>query len=430
MLQHEIRERITYVYGGPPVSFGPSNATAELYVDDSYIIDSVRVEIDIQHTYDRDVTAILIAPDETQVVLVSNVGGSSDNFTHTVFSDAAGTSISAGTAPFTGTYRPAQPLSTLHDHTTQGVWQLRLQDSFPSSGDGTLSDWFLTIVPVQGGYVQGRVVALATQQPLIGARIETTTGQFTLADSGGNYSLFVNVGTAHLRALLTGWCPTPIVNVEVTDGDTVATPFALRRARNCPWDCYHSMRSWPSMDRERDTLRVENTGDCDLIYSLVETVSWIDATYLSDTLAPAAVRAYAVGYHAVGLTYGDHQATITVQFNGLGTPYLLPVYLYVAPPSTAGNSSGPVCPRNTGCLATIRTRLTAKPAFCTRCRRRPPFMWDSIPARAAIGGVSRGLADGGLSQRAVGRRASASGVYLVRLTAEEFSATHRLLLTR
>ncbi len=332
VLQHEIYERITYVYSGPPVPFGPSNATAELYVDDSYIIDSVRVEIDLQHTYDRDVTVILITPDETQVVLVSSVGGSSDNFTHTVFSDAAGTSISAGTAPFTGTYRPAQPLSTLHDHTTQGVWQLRLQDSHPSADNGTLTGWFLTIIPVQGGYVQGRVVALATQQPLVGARIETTTGQFTLADSGGNYSLFVNVGTAHLRALLTGWCPTPIVNVEVTDGDTVATPFALRRPQ-LSLDCSSLNAVVAIYGSGTDTLRVENTGDCDLIYSLVETVPWIDATYLSDTLAPAAVRAYAVGYHAVGLSTGDHLATITVQFNGLGTPYLLPVYLYVAPPS-------------------------------------------------------------------------------------------------
>ncbi len=50
-------------------------------------------------------------PDATMVELSTDNGSTGDNYTNTVFDDEASTAITAGTAPFTGSYRPEGSLS-------------------------------------------------------------------------------------------------------------------------------------------------------------------------------------------------------------------------------------------------------------------------------------------------------------------------------
>ena len=49
--------------------------------------------------------------------------------TPTVFDDAAATAISAGTAPFAGTFRPESPLSAFNGKAVTGTWKLRATDT-------------------------------------------------------------------------------------------------------------------------------------------------------------------------------------------------------------------------------------------------------------------------------------------------------------
>ena len=79
--------------------------------------DKVTVSFHLTHTFDDDLVISLVAPDGTTVELTSNNGGSGNDYGTscggtTVFDDAAGASITAGAAPFVGTFRPEQPLST------------------------------------------------------------------------------------------------------------------------------------------------------------------------------------------------------------------------------------------------------------------------------------------------------------------------------
>jgi len=109
----------------------------------------ITVSINISHTFDSDLDVYLIAPDATTIALTRANGSSADNYgtncaNPTVFDDAAGTSITAGTAPFVGTFRPEQPLSTFRGLNPNGVWTLRVSDH--SGGDfGTLNCWSLSI---------------------------------------------------------------------------------------------------------------------------------------------------------------------------------------------------------------------------------------------------------------------------------------------
>lgn len=145
---------ITYTFqigtpGGSAVSTYSSGNTAvaipdqgsvdiPITVADSGSVSDVNVSVRLNHTYDRDVTMTLIAPDNTNVPLVLNRGSSGANFgsgtndcsgTPTVFDDAAVTAISAGTAPFTGTFKPESPLSALNGKIVAGTWTLHVADT-------------------------------------------------------------------------------------------------------------------------------------------------------------------------------------------------------------------------------------------------------------------------------------------------------------
>ncbi|CAN5639999.1 hypothetical protein BH11PLA2_BH11PLA2_15580 [soil metagenome] len=118
--------------------------TIPLVGDPTILVNTVTVEINITHTWDSDLDVYLISPAGTLVNLLSAVGGSSDNFTNTVFDDLATTSINAGAAPFTGTFIPNQPLSTFKGEQGIGDWSLALID-FAAGDVGTLVNWTLNL---------------------------------------------------------------------------------------------------------------------------------------------------------------------------------------------------------------------------------------------------------------------------------------------
>ncbi len=121
-----------------------ASVNSTLVVADNKVIQDVNVTIgNITHSYTGDVEIRLIGPDATTVLLVDNRGGGGDNFINTVFDDEAAISITAGTPPFTGSFRPEQVLTAFDGKNAAGTWTLRITDT--ASGDtGTLTAWSLT----------------------------------------------------------------------------------------------------------------------------------------------------------------------------------------------------------------------------------------------------------------------------------------------
>ncbi|MBI1880987.1 MAG: proprotein convertase P-domain-containing protein [Chloroflexi bacterium] len=115
----------------------------------------VTVSLYLTHTFDSDLNISLVGPDGTTVDLSSNNGGGGDNFgsacspdsSRTTFDDTAATAITAGFAPFVGTFRPEGSLATFKGKTgaaVNGTWSLRLADVV--GGDsGVLQCWSLFI---------------------------------------------------------------------------------------------------------------------------------------------------------------------------------------------------------------------------------------------------------------------------------------------
>lgn len=125
-----------------------ATATSSLAVSGlANFITDVNVRLNITHTYDSDLVITLIAPNGVRIPLVSNAGGGGDNFTNTVLDDEAATSVQSGVAPFTGSFRPVQPLSVLDGLSgtnVNGNWSLEVRD-VATDDQGTINNWDVVI---------------------------------------------------------------------------------------------------------------------------------------------------------------------------------------------------------------------------------------------------------------------------------------------
>jgi subtilisin-like proprotein convertase family protein len=108
-------------------------------------VTDVNVTLNITHSFDSDLVATLISPSGNRIRLFSNVGGDGDNFSNTTFDDDFSFNpIDSGSAPFSSTFSPKLPLSTLNGEQANGQWKLELVDG-SGNGGGTLNSWSLTL---------------------------------------------------------------------------------------------------------------------------------------------------------------------------------------------------------------------------------------------------------------------------------------------
>ena len=121
----------------------PDVGTADIpfIITDTGVVTDVNVKVRLNHTFDGDVQLSLISPGGGNAVTIPlslNRGGAGANYgsgatdcsgTPTVFDDSAATAISAGTAPFVGSFRPESPLSGLNGLSVNGTWTLHAVDT-------------------------------------------------------------------------------------------------------------------------------------------------------------------------------------------------------------------------------------------------------------------------------------------------------------
>ena len=111
-------------------------------------ITDLDVTVNLAHTYVGDLTLRLVAPDGTPVLLARQRGVAGQAYTATIFDDEATTTIAAGTAPFTGRFRPDSPLSALDGRRVNGRWTLEVADDGPADS-GTLLSWSLAFATAE-----------------------------------------------------------------------------------------------------------------------------------------------------------------------------------------------------------------------------------------------------------------------------------------
>lgn len=129
-----------------PVSI-PDNTTVTSTLSVAGVVGAItdlNVSVNITHTYNADLDIFLIAPDGTRIELSTDNGGSGDNYTNTVFDDQAVTAITAGKAPFTGSFRPEGSLAIMNGKSANGIWTLEVSDD-ANTDTGTINGWSVII---------------------------------------------------------------------------------------------------------------------------------------------------------------------------------------------------------------------------------------------------------------------------------------------
>lgn len=106
-----------------------------IHLDDAATIVSLKITVDLQHTYRGDLRLTVISPSGTQVVLHNRNGGSADNIKST----------------YDVTTTPG--LSALMGESIQGDWVLWVQDVAPADR-GTLNRWDLEIATRAGSMIE------------------------------------------------------------------------------------------------------------------------------------------------------------------------------------------------------------------------------------------------------------------------------------
>jgi subtilisin-like proprotein convertase family protein len=122
----------------------PGTAEAPLLVPAGDAVAAVAVRLTVTHPFDSDLRLELVSPVGRAVTLAEAVGMWGHDFTSTVFDDAGASSILSQLPPFTGSFRPAEPLSAFVGSARGGTWTLRVTD-LRARYAGQLESWGLDI---------------------------------------------------------------------------------------------------------------------------------------------------------------------------------------------------------------------------------------------------------------------------------------------
>jgi carboxypeptidase D len=112
----------------PKTILDRQTATSVLSFPADREISSVRVRVDLTHTYVSDLTVTAISPAGTPVILHNHAGGSSDDLHLWYPTDRA----------------PAEPLGRMAGEQAGGTWTLRVRDTVPAN-TGTLDGWSIEV---------------------------------------------------------------------------------------------------------------------------------------------------------------------------------------------------------------------------------------------------------------------------------------------
>ena len=175
-------------------------------------ITHLSVTVNISQSNDSDLELDLISPAGTSVRLIDNVTDTGQNFTNTVLDDGASNAVENGSAPFTGTFRPSNPLHLFDGQNPDGTWQLRLQN-FQPGDTGRLNSWSLNFTigeplaqtDVNGNYEFGSVPAgtyALQQRPQAGWTQTTQSPTVTVTDSADTNG--VNFGDHQASGTISG----------------------------------------------------------------------------------------------------------------------------------------------------------------------------------------------------------------------------------
>ena len=165
--------------------------------------------LNMTHTYCSDMEVKLKAPDGTQTLLFSGIGGGDDNFTNTCV-EGTGSAIAAGVAPFNGSFQSMSVLGNVNNgQNPNGTWQLLCRDMY-GADIGYLIDWQITFnnTPAQPFlFVSSNIpiVKLTTLNSPINDNVKVPVLMQIIDNGQGNMNFANGTNYAYEGQILTEW---------------------------------------------------------------------------------------------------------------------------------------------------------------------------------------------------------------------------------
>jgi subtilisin-like proprotein convertase family protein len=121
---------------------------AIVVIPDHYIVEDIDVAITITHTSAFDLQLYLQGPSGTKICLnmynYDKEFFKGENYTQTIFDDETAVPIKQAEAPFTGRFKPMEPLNIFDGQDVFGQWRLQIYDAYPYD-KGTLNNFELIV---------------------------------------------------------------------------------------------------------------------------------------------------------------------------------------------------------------------------------------------------------------------------------------------
>jgi len=157
----------------------------------------------LNHTFMNDLVVSVKGPTGASVQLWAHIGGGDDAVdTAMTLDDAAPTSVTSATSPFSGTWKPSGSLATFNGLDPNGTWTLTVQDTMGGDVGRLTNGWTLVIT------------------------VHDTTPPVTIAS-------FTPAANA------AGWTNAPVsATLTATDGDSGVTSTEYRLAGAATWAPY------------------------------------------------------------------------------------------------------------------------------------------------------------------------------------------------
>uniref|UniRef100_UPI00262FC1A1 PKD domain-containing protein n=1 Tax=Flavobacterium sp. TaxID=239 RepID=UPI00262FC1A1 len=224
----------------------------------------VSVCLNITHTWDSDLDIYLQAPNGTRIELSTDNGGAGANYTNTCFSMSAATLVTAGAAPFTGTFTPEQSFALLNGSIINGNWQLIVQDDL--GGDiGTLNNWNITFQNTLPTFSWSPTTGMTNANTLSPTVCPASTTTYTLSANNGANCVVTDTVTVTVGSSIT---PTFTAVAPICSGATLtALPTTSNNGINGTWA--------PALNNTATTTYTftPSTGQCATTTTLTITVN-------------------------------------------------------------------------------------------------------------------------------------------------------------
>jgi len=148
-----------YTYGGDfdlPIPGNPKNSRGLMFdalieIPDHFTIQDLDVSINLTHSQAFDLQIFLISPSRKSVCLnMYNLDRyfEGEDYIYTIFDDEAAVPIEMGEPPFTGRFKPMEPLSVFDGEDTYGLWRLRIYDAYYAD-TGSLNNFKIIVTVIE-----------------------------------------------------------------------------------------------------------------------------------------------------------------------------------------------------------------------------------------------------------------------------------------